>query len=167
MNRSLQSWRRSGLLLLLAGLAPGLDAAAAPAGLSISGQWMRALNRGLPAAGYFTLTSSLDRTVRLVGASSPACGRLTLHQTMVRHSMSAMSALDPDNPHGSPTASMQAVSAVAVPPHGMIRFTPGGYHLMCEQPTDAVQPGRGIPVSLRLADGGSIEADFPVKGPRG
>ena len=173
MNRSFPAWTRSGLVLLLAGLAPVAAMAETPAGLSISGQWMRALTPGLPAAGYFTLANALDHPVQLVGAASPACGSLTLHQTMLHRTMSAMSAMDPDNPdHGVPMASMQPIAAVAVPAHGMIRFAPGSYHLMCEQPTGAVQPGHSIPVTLHvegagLEGGGSIAGDFPVRGPRG
>lgn len=167
----------SALVLLLVGLTPIVATAATPAGISISGQWMRALTSGLPAAGYFTLTNGLDHPVQLISAASPACGSLTLHQTTLRHSMNAMSALDPANPEGGmqphdsmpggSMASMQAVAAVPVPAHGSIRFTPGGYHLMCEQPSDAVRPGQAVPITLGLGDGSRIAIDFPVRGPRG
>ena len=138
-------------------------------GLAVSGQWMRALAAGLPAAGYFTLANGSERPVRLVGARSAACGSLTLHQTVRQHTMSAMSGMDPQNPaRGMPGMSMmQPVAGVPVPAHGTIRFMPGGYHLMCEQPTGAVQPGQGIPVTLLFEPGGSIEAVFPVRSARG
>lgn len=168
-------------LSVLAVLAPAAAAAqgaatAQGAELAVSGQWMRALTAGLPAGGYFTLTNKADQPVRLVGASSPDCGSLTLHQTIHTHSMSAMSAMDKDNPHGGAhggmgsmggMSSMQPVAEVVVPAHGSIRFAPGGYHLMCEQPTEAVRPGQSIDVTLRFENGGTIRAAFPVKGVRG
>ncbi len=168
MTRLLRSWTRPGLVLLLAGLAPALASAEPVAGLLISDPWMRVLNRGSPAAGYFTLSNGLDHSVRLLGAASPACGSLTLHQTLLRHTMSAMSAMDPGNPRdGGPMASMRPVPGVAVPAHGMIRFAPGGYHLMCDHPGGDVAPGRTIPVTLLLEGGGTLAADFPARGPRG
>jgi copper(I)-binding protein len=156
-------------VLLLAGIAPVTASAAPPAGLQVSGQWMRALTGSLPAAGYFTLSNGLDHPVQLVGAASPACGSLTLHQTTLRHSssMGAMSMQPHDAMPGGSMASMQAVAAVPVPAHGSVGFAPGGYHLMCEQPTGAVRAGRAIPVTLSLGDGSTITVDFPVRGPRG
>ena len=161
-------------LLALPLLAAGAPAAAAAPGaqLSVSGQWIRALTANLPAGGYFTLANNSDRPARLVGAASPGCGSLSLHQSIHKHSMSAMTANDPANPGGGMASmggmsSMQPVSGVVVPPHGSIRFAPGGYHLMCEQPTGAVQPGKSIAVTLRFEDGNTVTAAFPVKGARG
>ena len=153
--------------LLLLACAP--VAARAADGLAVSGQWMRALAAGLPAAGYFTLANGSGQPARLVGARSPACGSLTLHQTVRQHTMSAMSGMDPQNPaHGMPGMSMmQPVDGVPVAAHGTIRFMPGGYHLMCEQPTDAVRPGQSIPVTLLFEPGGSLDAAFPVRSARG
>ncbi len=111
--------------------------------------------------------------MQLVGASSPACGSLTLHQTLREHAMSAMSGLDPDNGRGGSAAAMpgmttmQPVAGVPVPGHGAAQFAPGGYHLMCEHPTPALQAGRSITVTLRFADGRSLRAAFPVRSARG
>ncbi len=157
-------------LLLLAVAAPA--AAQGAPGLSLADPWMRALAGGLPAAGYFTLRNDNQGTVQLVGAASPACGSLTLHQTVREHVMSAMSAMDPDNP--PPRAGtmpgmtmMRPVAAVPVPGRGEVRFAPGGYHLMCEHPTAAVQAGASIEVTLRFADGRELHSRFPIRNARG
>jgi copper(I)-binding protein len=156
-------------LVAVALLASATAAAQDMQGVAVSGQWVRALSAGLPAAGYFTLSNGSARPVRLVSASSPACGNLTLHQTVRQHTMSAMSARDPQNPMaGMPgMSSMQPVAGVMVAAHGTVSFTPGGYHLMCEQPGAGVQPGQSIAVTLRFAGGGEIASLFPVRGARG
>ncbi len=142
--------RRAGLAVLAAAVTL---AAGAPAGsLVVSQAWIRALAPGIPAAGYFTLANQGDRAAKLVGAASPACGSLTLHRTMAM---------------GATMSTMQPVAALTVPPHGSVRFAPGGYHLMCEQAGAAVQPGRSIPVTFRFDDGRSVRSDFPVRGARG
>jgi periplasmic copper chaperone A len=160
------------VVLPLAAVAPGRAAAAPGAQLSVSGQWIRALTANLPAGGYFTLANNSNRPERLVGAASPGCGSLSLHQSIHKHAMNAMTANDPANPRGGMASmggmsSMQPVSGIVVPPHGSIRFAPGGYHLMCEQPTDAVRAGQSIAVTLRFEDGNTVTASFPVKGARG
>ena len=158
------------LVALLGVLAPAI-AFAQPGGsvVSVSGQWVRSLGGTLPAAGYFTLRNDGAAPVRLTGAASPACGSLTLHETVRQHTMSAMSALDPNNPPGGMArmSSMQPVAQVLVPGHASIRFAPGGFHLMCEQPTAAVRPGQQIEVTLRLDHDAVVTSAFPVRGPRG
>ena len=122
--------------------------AAAEPGLSVSDAWMRVVLPSRPAAGYFTLsnTSAKDRT--LVGAETPACGKLMLHRSV----------------HEGGQDRMEMVSSVAVPAHGTVRFAPGGNHLMCLSPMVDVAPGHALTVTLRFADGGTLAAIFAVRG---
>ena len=59
--------------------------------------------------------------------------------------------------------SMVMVARRSVPPHGRIVFAPGGYHLMCMSPSQAVRPGGQIPITLRFADGQRLLVRFPVR----
>lgn len=101
-----------------------------------------------PAAGYFTLsnTSAKDRT--LVGAETPACGKLMLHRSI----------------HQGGQDRMEMVSSAPVPGHGTVKFAPGGNHLMCLSPTADVAPGHALTVTLRFADGGTLAVIFAVRG---
>ena len=72
-----------------------------------------------PAAGYFTPRNNTGSAVDLTGASSSACGMVMLHQSREE----------------SGVEKMLSVKSVSVPPHCTIRFTPGGYHLMCMSPS--------------------------------
>ena len=47
----------------------------------------------------------------------------------------------------------------------MAKFTPGGFHLMCEQPKMKV--GGKVAVSLSLSDGSAINVSFDVKDAKG
>jgi copper(I)-binding protein len=130
-------------------LLAGMGAARADAGgLSLSGAWMRIIIPSRPAAGYFTLTNSNATPRTLVGAASPACGGLMLHQSLQQGGQD----------------SMVMVPRVVVPAHGTLRFAPGGYHLMCTAPGPAVRPGGQVMVTLRFADGATVSGAFPVRG---
>jgi hypothetical protein len=134
--------------IAIAGVGAAL---AAPNGISVSGQWFRLIMPSLPAAGYFTVSNGTGRPQTLVGAQSPACGTLMLHQSVSKNGEERMI----------------TVPSIPVPAHGSIRFAPGGYHLMCMSPGPAMTPGRSVPVTLRLANGEIVNATFPVRGATG
>jgi periplasmic copper chaperone A len=132
---------------VLAGMLAALSAAAAEPGLVVKDGWIRSIVPSRPAAGYFALSNETDRDRTLVGASSPACGTLMLHQSL----------------HESGQDRMEMVEKVPVPAHGTVNFTPGGYHLMCMSPSKEMASGHSVPVTLRFADHGTITANFAVR----
>ncbi|MGD0141935.1 MAG: copper chaperone PCu(A)C [Rhizomicrobium sp.] len=134
------------LLAAALSASPGF---AAP--IAVSDAWFRALPVHLPAGGYFTLHNGSNKTVTLDAASSPACGMLMLHKS---EEMSGM-------------ASMSDVARIDVPAGGTLSFAPGGYHLMCMNPTALLKQGTNVPVSLHLADGTAIAASFAVRSATG
>jgi periplasmic copper chaperone A len=117
------------------------------AGPAISNAWFRALPNNLPAAGYFTLKNAGAKAMSLTGADSPACGMLMLHKTEHMGGMNHMS----------------MVESVDVPAGGILSFAPGGYHLMCMDPTTTLKPGSSISVTLKFADGTALKTEFSVK----
>jgi periplasmic copper chaperone A len=113
---------------------------------TLSDGWIRMLTPQLPAAGYFVLTNPSDHVLMLTGASSPACGSLMLHESIVTNG----------------TARMIMVKDVPVPAHGQLAFQPGSYHLMCMSPTSQLAPAQAVPVSLHFQSGRTVTADFRV-----
>jgi copper(I)-binding protein len=110
---------------------------------------MQVLLPSRPAAGYFTLANHGSAPVVLSGASAPDCQSLMLHQSSETGGM----------------ASMAMVDSVPVPAHGSISFSPGGYHLMCMQPSGVLLTHKGSEtVTLHFADGGSVSAPFAIQG---
>jgi len=141
--------RGSRIAVALAALAA--IAAGPPPGVAVHQPWMRSIIPSRPAAGYFTLTNDSATALSLVAASSPGCGMLMLHKSM--------------DMGGQET--MVMVKSIPLPAHGKVVFAPGGYHLMCMQPTAAVKPGGGVPVTLRFANGETITTTFPVRNAMG
>jgi len=135
------------LVILVA--AAVLTASAAAAELEIANPWIRYLPGGAPAGGYFSLRNRTQQPVELMGASSPAYGRVMMHRTT----------------EAGGIARMQPVDRIAVPARGEVVFAPGGYHLMLAQPTRGVAVGDRIPVTLELSDGRRLTSEFDVREP--
>lgn len=129
-------------LLAVAPLAP------AATGLSLQDAWIRHLPGTLPDAGYFTLRNATRVPVSLVGARSPAFGRVMLHHSVRQ----------PDG-----RTRMVPVARVDVPAGGAVRFAPGAYHLMLTQPRHPAHVGDRIPVTLIFADGHQLTAAFGIR----
>lgn len=127
-----------------------LSLAAAPR-IVVRDAWIRALPGKLPAGGYFTVLNGTGKIVTLSGASSPACGMLMLHRS---ESMGGM-------------ASMRDASRIDIPAGGTLKFSPGGYHLMCMDPGPAIRRGNKVTVELEFADGTRTAVPFAVRGANG
>ena len=104
---------------------------------------------GLPAGGYFTAQNNTGREVAITGVQSDACGMLMMHQSTNKGGMSGMDMVD----------------KVSVPAGGTVKFAPGGYHLMCEQPKMKI--GAKVPVSFSLSNGTTVVVAFAVRGAAG
>jgi hypothetical protein len=129
-----------------------LSPAAALAGpVDVTGAWFRALPGHLPAGGYFTAANTTTSDIAITGAQSNACGMLMLHQSQNKGGMSGMDMLEKVN----------------IPAGGKIRFAPGGYHLMCTDPTSKLKVGARVPVVLDLSNGVRVVVAFTVRDARG
>ncbi len=128
-------------------LTTTMAAQAAP--FDVTGAWFRAQPGKLPAGGYFTAQNNTRHDVAITGVQSAACGMLMIHQSSNKGGMSGMDMVD----------------SVKVPPGGIVRFAPGGYHLMCEAPKMKI--GAKVPVVLNLSDGSAVAVGFAVKGATG
>ena len=123
--------------------------AAQAAPFDVTDAWFRSLPGKLPAGGYFTAQNNTGKDVTINGASSDACGMLMMHQSSNKGGMTGMDMLD----------------SVKVPAGAIVKFAPGGYHLMCEAPKMKI--GTKVPVVLHLSDGNAIAVGFAVKGASG
>jgi copper(I)-binding protein len=136
---------------ILALFLAAVPTAAFAAPVTVSDGWFRALPANLPSGGYFTLHNGGPAQIMLTGASSPACGMLMLHLSETMNGM----------------ASMSGVTSIPVAPGATLKFAPGGYHLMCMNPTPAMKPGANVSVVLQFAGGTTLTAPFVVKNAKG
>ena len=113
----------------------------------IANAWFRFLPAHLPAGGYFDLRNVGQWPVTLTNADSAACGMLMLHKSEQKNGMDSMS----------------GVTSVDIPAGSILRFAPGGYHLMCMDPGPTMTPGSSVSVRLTFSDGSIAMMRFPVK----
>src|SRR3569832_1511860 len=129
-------------------------AVAAPAlasDVQVNDAWFRSLPAKVPAGGYFVLHNSGAQEISLTGAQAPACSMLMLHRSTESGGMS----------------SMEDVASVPVAAGETVKFAPGGYHLMCMNPTPAMKPGNSVPVTFKFSDGSKAVVNFAVRNARG
>lgn len=120
-------------------------------GVTVTDGWIRSLPGKAPAGGYFNLSNDTGKRMVLTGASSPVCGMLMLHKTDTASGM----------------ASMNDVASIPIAVGGHLSFAPGGYHLMCMNPTSAVENGNKVPVTLVFSDGMQVTTEFAVRNAMG
>lgn len=119
--------------------------------VAVTGGRMQVLLPSRPAAGYFTLANHGNTPLVLSGASAPDCHGLMLHRSTTEGGMDRMT----------------MVASLPVPTHGSVVFAPGGYHLMCMEPSGALLSQKGTEtVTLRFADGNFVSAPFAIEGAR-
>ncbi|TCG03120.1 copper transporter [Paraburkholderia steynii] len=133
------------LLAALCGCAG--TAAAAPASVMVSDCWIRLLPGNLPSGGYFSVMNMGAQPIDLTGVRTDAYGKAMLHQTQSNGS----------------TSNMVMVDKVTVPAHGTLAFTPGGFHLMLEQPRTPLKVGMPIPFTFVFSDGEQVNAECETK----
>ena len=136
----------AGTMLLAALTSVALSA---PPAIDIQAQdgWIRWLSADVPSGGYVTLKNAGNAPRVLTGATSPDFGEVSFHQTRENHGVSHM----------------EAVASITIAPYSSMSFSPGGYHIMLMQPTHALHPGDKVSLSLRFADGRTLDVPFEVR----
>ena len=134
------------VLLLGAGAMSAASATSAQQ-IRVSHAWLRILPGALPAGGYATLHNDGDQPAALTGARSAVYAQVMLHESST----------------AGGTNRMHMAEAMSVPARGSAALTPGGFHLMLEQPRQAVKPGDVVRLTLTFADGSTRDVDFSAR----
>jgi hypothetical protein len=115
--------------------------------VTIEKPWARATAPGAKVAGgYMLIRNQAAAADRLVGASSPAAGRVELHVHV----------------HDGGVMKMREVPGYDVPAQGSFELKPGGAHLMFMDIKRPFKEGERIPVRLRFEKAGEVSAEFHV-----
>jgi copper(I)-binding protein len=131
---------------LLAVSISAVAATPAPAGVRVEHAWVRWLLANLPAAGYATIVNDGDATLRLTGATSADYQMVMLHHSRL----------------ASGDSTMEKVDGLDIPAHASVKLAPGGYHLMLSHATRPIKPGDKVAITLKFADGATLQVDFSV-----
>ena len=103
-------------------------------------------------AGYATIRNPCAHAIAMTDVSGDDFTTAMIHETRVQNGMSQM----------------RHVGALMIPAKGQTRLTPGGAHLMLMQPKRQFREGDKTRLSLKLADGRVVSANFYVRlDPRG
>lgn len=120
---------------------------AAADGIVIEAPWARASLGPVPnSAAYMVIRS--DRPDRLVGAASPAAGRVELHTT---------------TSHADVTQ-MRPVRALEIGPDRPATLQPGGLHLMLMGLEQTLVEGETVSLELTFERAGTVEVDAEIRG---
>ena len=115
--------------------------------IQVKDAWIRWLPANVPGGGYMTVINTGSAARMLIGASSPDYGEVSIHQTRNRNGMNEMT----------------PVESIELRPLVPVRFAEGGYHLMLMQPKRSLKPGDRVLITLRFAQGPSVEVPFEVR----
>jgi len=135
-------------LLALAGaaLAHGYKQGA----LTITHPWSRETAPGQTVGGGFmVIANTSDADDRLIGASSPAAGKVQIHSMTMTGGVMRM---------------REVPDGLVIPAHGQLKLAPGGYHLMFIDLKAPLRKGARIPGTLRFRKAGSLKVEFAVEG---
>jgi len=98
-------------------------------------------------AGYAVLRNPCDRPLAITGVSSGDFVMGMVHETVLQNGISRM----------------RHAASSPLPVRGELRFAPGGRHLMLMHPRRTLKEGDKVRLTLKLADGSRIGADFAVR----
>ncbi len=135
------------LLSIAAGIAH--DHMKSVGSLEISHAWARAMLPNQPAgAGYLVIANSGAEPDRLVGASSPAAGKVEIHTMSVVDDVMVMRPVE---------------GGLEIPAGKTVTLEPGGLHVMFMQVTDPFRDGGTVPVTLEFEKAGPVDLELPVR----
>jgi len=137
-------------LIVLAALAGAPDAAAqsppAAAKVTVRDAWARLPTDGRSTTAYVTVENLTDVEDRLIGASSPWAERVVL-QRQVNEGYNVVK---------------RTVTSIPLKARGILRMRPGGYQLALEGLNRPIRADVPIPLTLRFANGGVVDAKAEV-----
>jgi hypothetical protein len=99
-----------------------------------------------PSAAYFTIHGG-PQDLSLIGVSTEVAIRSEMHETMTGH---------------QGMASMKPVMSVQVPAASIVKFEPGGKHVMLWNLNPGVKPPRNITLLLSFSNGEKLQVSAPL-----
>jgi periplasmic copper chaperone A len=101
-----------------------------------------------PGIAYMTIANKGETSDRLVGASSPAVGKIELHANL----------------RDGDVMRMRPVDAIDLAAAGVLRLQPGGrWHLMLIDLAKPLQVGDKFPLTLKFRDAGEVQVEIEVQ----
>jgi copper(I)-binding protein len=137
---------------LLAGCSDDADDDTAAHSMTINDQWVKAAPQGEMTALFGELANDSYEEIQVVSASSPAAGRMEIHEVVADTS--------------GDMVMQEKDGGFVIPASSTLPLTPGGDHLMLFDLPEPITPGQDITVELAMSDGSTMTfsaqaRDFP------
>jgi copper(I)-binding protein len=117
--------------------------------IHIDHPWARATPKGAKiGAGYLTITNRGTTPDRLIGGTTPAAGRVIIHQMTMDHDVMKMRPLD----------------GIEIKAGATVELNTESMHLMFEGLKEPLQEGQRIKGTLKFEKAGSIDVEYVVEG---
>jgi periplasmic copper chaperone A len=130
-------------------LGIGVLHAQSPSTIVVEKPFSRATPGGAQVgAGYMTITNKGTAADRLVSVSSPAAGKVQIHEMSMQDNVMKMREL---------TGGLQIEAGKTV------SLSPGGYHLMMIELKAPLKAGDKVPVTLTFEKAGKVEVTLDVQ----
>lgn len=101
------------------------------------------------AAGFLDVINAGDEADRLIGASTPAAGRVEIHTMTMENDV----------------MKMRKIEGLDVPAQGTLDLAPKGNHLMLLDVKRAFRQGDMIPLTLEFEKAGKVDVELKVEAP--
>ena len=116
--------------------------------LQIGHPYARSTPPGARTAGaYLSIENKGKSAERLVKASSPAAGAVTLHSMSMDGEIMRM----------------RAIPSIAVAPGAVVKLAPGGLHIMLEDIKRPLKKGDKIPMTLHFERAGEVKVELQIQ----
>ena len=136
-------------LALALSAAPALAQEFKAGDILVEKPWARATPKGAEVGGgYLTIQNKGAAPDRLTGGSANFA-------TVEVHEMKSVNGV---------MQMRELKDGLAIPAHGSVAFSPGGYHLMFTHLTHPLAKGESIKATLNFEHAGPVEVEFTVMG---
>lgn len=116
--------------------------------IHVENPWSRATPPGAKiGAGYMTIRNGSSSADKLIGASSPAAGKVETHITVREGDVSRM----------------REVKGYDIPANGVFELKPGGAHLMLVDLKAPLKEGEKVPLVLKFQREGEVKVELQVR----
>jgi copper(I)-binding protein len=128
--------------------APALAQEFKAGDIVIDKAWTRATPKGADSgAGYLVVHNNGTAPDKLTGGTADF-GTVEIHEMKTESGVMQMRELK---------------DGLAVPAHGVVRFAPGGYHIMFTHLTKPLEKGAKVTATLTFERAGAIPVEFPIE----
>ena len=150
-NRHTYAFKVRAFIVVLAAICGGPASAqqVKSGDLMLDNAWTRATPGGAKiAGGYITIENKGAAADKLIGGSSPAAGKVEVHEMAMDNGVMKMRPVKDGLP---------------IPAGQSVKLAPGGYHIMLMELKAPLKKGGKVPITLNFEKAGAVNVTLDVQ----